>query len=249
MHNIATVRSRGRRQAPRAVAPVPLVLIGDSAAARRVRAALDDPASGPLLLLAEDGLDPPGVARYLHDRAGGARPFVHIDCAQPDPEGLEATLFGGRTRTVSATLETLGPGSMLASARRGTVFLENIGDLPAALQRRLARLLRDGEARIGGRDRVPLGVRLLASASPGLPTDAREGRFRADLLRRFGAMPIVLPPLRLRSEDLPAIAGRIVSDVSAAAGKKTPSFTQAALTVLAALPWAGNLDELRTALA
>src|SRR5262249_44800219 len=88
----------------------------------------------------------------------------------------------------------------------------------------------------------------IASASPALQVDAREGRFRPDLLRRFGGMPIVLPPLRLRPEDLPAIVGRIAADRSAAAGKKAPSFTQAALTVLTAMPWTGNLDELKTTL-
>jgi len=248
MHNIATVRSRGRRTTPAAPVVVPLVLEGESAAVRRVRAALNEPIPGPLLLLGEDGLEPAGIARWVHERTGAARPFVHIDCAQPDAERLETTLFGGRTRTVSADLETLGPGSVLGAARRGTVFLENIGDMPAALQRRLARLLRDGEARIGGRNRVPLAVRLIASASPGLQSDAREGRFRPDLLRRFGAMPIVIPPLRLRPEDLPAMAGRIVSDVSRAAGRKAPSFTQAALTVLAAMSWPGNVDEMKTTL-
>jgi DNA-binding NtrC family response regulator len=246
MHNIATVRSRGRRQPVGDGVPVPLALAGESAAARRVRAALGQPLPGPLLLLAEDGLDPAGVARYVHERADGARPFVHIDCANPDPERLETAIFGGRTPAAGGDLETLGQGSALASARRGTVFLENIGELPAALQRRLARLLRDGEARIGGRNHVPISARLIASASPGLQADARDGRFRPDLLRRFGAMPIVLPPLRLRPEDLPAIAARIVSDVAGA--RKTPSFTPAALTVLAAMPWTGNVDELRTTL-
>src|SRR5262249_60638948 len=140
---------------------------GNSPPWRRVPPPLKEPIPGPLLLLGEDGLEPAGIARWVHERTGATRPFVHIDCAQPDAERLETTLFGGRTRTVSADLETLGPGSVLGAARRGTVFLESIGDMPAALQRRPPRLLRDGEARIGGRNRVPLPGRLIAPASPG----------------------------------------------------------------------------------
>jgi two-component system response regulator HydG len=224
---------------------MPLVLTGESAPARRARASLESPGAGPLLILADDGLDPEGVARYVHERARAGQPFVHIDCAGSDGELLETALFGTSARVSSAALETLGPGSAFVAARRGTVFLENVGDLPDAVQRRLARLLRDGEARIGGRDRVRLTARLIASGSPALPAEARDGRFRPELLRRFGPMPVAIPALRLRPEDLPAIAHRLAGEVSAAAGKRAPSFTQAALTVLAAMPWLANLNELR----
>ena len=130
------------------------------------------------------------------------------------------------------------------AARRGTVFLENVGDLPATLQRRLARVLRDGEVRIAGRDRVRLAARVIASAPPSLTADAREGRFRAELLRRFGSV-VAVPSLAHRPADLPAIVARVTADLTAAAGRPAPSFTQAALTVLAALPWTRNVDELR----
>jgi len=251
MHTTASIRTQGRRlaaRAPAAGAVVPLALVGDSAAARRVRESLERPGAGPLLILAEDGLDPAGAARYVHERFRPAEPFIHIDCARQDADGLEAALLGGRTRTAGGDLERLGPGSAVAAARRGTLFLENIGELPAAVQRRLARLLRDGEARVGGRERVRLSVHVIASAPPTLQTDARDGRFRADLLRRFGAMPVSIRPIRMRPEDLPAMASRVAEDVSATTGKPALSFTQAALTVLAALPWTENVVELRSTL-
>jgi DNA-binding NtrC family response regulator len=252
MHARASARSRVRR--PLAVVAAssplaPLALAGESVPARRARAALESPGAGPLLLLADDGLDPADAARYVHERARPGEAFVHIDCARPEADLVEAALLGNRTRITSSTLEALGPGSALVSARRGTVFLENVGDLPEAVQRGLARLLRDGEARIGGRDRVRLTARVVASGPPALQADARDGRFRADLLRRFGAMPIVIPSLRSRPEDLPAIVNRLALHLSAEAGKPAPSFTQAAMTVLAAMPWPGNLDELRVTLA
>jgi DNA-binding NtrC family response regulator len=251
MHTTASVRTQGRRLAARAAAAapaVPLALIGHSAPARRARAALELPGAGPLLILAEDGLDAAAAARYVHERSRGGEPFIHVDCAQQDAGGPESAILGSRTRTGGGDLESLGAGSALVAARRGTLFLENIGELPAAVQRRLARLLRDGEARVGGRDRVRLGARVIASGSPHLQADARDGRFRADLLRRFGAMPVSIPAIRLRPEDLPAMAARAAAEISAAAGRPAPAFTQPALTVLAALPWSGNVDELRSTL-
>ena len=250
MHTTASVRSRARRlPTPRPLAPppvLPLALTGDSAPARRVRAALEASAPRPLLVLAEEGLDAAAIARYVHDRSRAGQPFIHVDCAQPDAARVEAAIFGARARVNGGDLETLGPGAGLVAARRGTLFLENIGELPAAVQRGLARLLRDGEARAGGRDRVRVSCHVIASGPPALQSDARDGRFRADLLRRFGAAPVVIPPIRQRPEDLPALVEAVAGETAAAQGRQAPAFTQAALTVLAALPWSTNLDELRT---
>jgi two-component system, NtrC family, nitrogen regulation response regulator NtrX len=250
MPTSASLRPPGRRVAePPPPAPAsPATLAGDSAPIRRARTALDLPGVGPLLILAEDGLEAPAVARYVHERTRAGQPFLHVDCADPDVSRVHAAVFGERTRGTGHELESLGPGSVLVAARRGTVFLDNIADLPAAVQRGLARVLRDGEARVGGRDRVRVTARVVASAPPSLPADARDGRFRADLLRRFGALPVIVPPLRERADDLRVIVHRVASEISAAAGRPAPAFTQAALTVLAAMPWPGNLDELRTTL-
>jgi DNA-binding NtrC family response regulator len=253
MHTTASVRSRARRlPPPRPLPPpaaLPLALLGDSPAVRRTRAALDAAVEAPLLLLAEEGLAPAAIARHVHDRTRAGEPFLHVDCAQPDAGRVEEAIFGARARGNGGDLESLGPGSALAAARRGTIFLENIGELPAAVQRALARLLRDGEARAGGRDRVRVTARVIASASPSLPTDARDGRFRPDLLRRFGATPVAVAPLRQRPEDLPAIVERVAGGIAAAEGRAVPAFTQPALTVLAALPWPGNVSEVETTLA
>lgn len=249
MQTSASVRPHGRRaHAPHQPLVAPAALAGDSAPVRRARAALELPGAGPLLILAEDGLEAVAVARYVHERTRAGQPFLHVDCADPDVARLHAAVFGERTRGAGHELESLGPGSVLVAARRGTVFLDNISDLPAAIQRGLARLLRDGEARVGGRDRVRVTARVVASAPPSLHADARDGRFRADLLRRFGALPAIVPPLRERADDLRVIVHRVASDIAAAAGRPAPAFTQAALTVLAAMPWPGNLDELRTTL-
>jgi DNA-binding NtrC family response regulator len=249
MQTSASLRPHSRRSsvAPDAAA-VPIVLTGDSVPVRRARAALDLPSAGPLLILSEEGLEPHTVARFAHERTRTGQPFLHVDCADPDVDRLHAAVLGERTRGTGHELEALGSGSVLVTARRGSVFLENVGELPAAIQRGLARLLRDGEARVGGRDRVRLTSRVIASAPPTLHADARDGRFRADLLRRFGAVPAVIPPLRDRVEDIQAIVHRVAAAIVAESRRPTPSFTQAALTVMAAMPWPGNLDELRATL-
>jgi DNA-binding NtrC family response regulator len=225
---------------------VPASLLGESPTVRRSRALLEAAGGGPLLILADEGLDASAAARYAHDRTRAGQPFRHVDCAQPEIEALDAALFGVRSRA-AGELEALGAGSALLHARRGTLFLERIGELPAALQRRLARVMRDGEARVATRQRVRLDARIVATAAPSLTADARDGRFRADLLRRFATTPVTIPALRERTEDLPAIVSRVACDL-AGPSRPAPGFTPAALTMLAALPWTGNLDELRATL-
>jgi DNA-binding NtrC family response regulator len=227
-------------------AALPPALTGDSAVARRVRAALDGCGAGPVLVLVDEGLEPEAIARYLHDRSRPASPFVAVNCARPDPTQLEASLLGATGRQ-GRDLESVGTGTDLAAARGGTIFLAHAGELPAVVQRRLARLLRDGEALVDGRHRQPLDVFVIASAAPTIPAEAREGRFRSDLLRRF-ALVISIPPLHARRDDIAGIAAAVAAEVAAERRlPEAPRFTQAALTVLASLPWAGNVTELRAA--
>ena len=242
-----TTRSRRGGMGQSADGSLPAALAGESAIVRRARAALDAATASPILILADEGLEPAAAAWHVHARSRPNQPFVCVDCAQPDPEQVEAALLGSRPRT-AGDLEILGSTAALLAARRGTLFLENLSDLPAVAQRRLARVLRDGEARTGRRDRVRVIARIIASAPPTLAADARDGRFRADLLRRFAAQQVTLPPLRTRPEDLSAIVQRLAVEISAAAGRPAPAFTQAALTVLAAFQWPGNIVELRAAL-
>jgi two-component system nitrogen regulation response regulator NtrX len=226
---------------------LPPALAGGSGAIRGVRAALASAGAGGLLILAEEGLDAAGAAHFAHDVRGGSGPFVRVDCAQPDAAALERALFGTRSRTRRADLDTLGITAALVVARRGTLFLEHVGDLPAHLQRRLARVLRDGEARLAGRDRVAVTAHVIASAAPAIAADARSGRFRPDLLRRF-TRHVTIPPLRTRPEDFTSIVQRIAAEIAASERRVAPGFTQPALTALSALPWRGNVAELRTVL-
>ena len=213
----------------------PYELAGTSAVVRECveqvrRAAGDD---RHVLVAAEPGLDPEAVAAALH-RGGPrrTRPFVVQPCAGLSPGELERALLGSAQRAVE--LETISTTCALARAQGGLLFLRDVDELPATLQRRLARILRDGEARMVRRSSpVPLDVRVVASTTRRLDPGLRE-----DLLRRL-PLVIELPSLRERRDDVPAIAEAML-----AARDRHRRFTPAALTVLAALPWRRNTAEL-----
>ena len=225
-------------------------LVGRSTAITRVqelvrRAAVLDTA---VLIIAERGSDAESVARELHARSrAGAAPWVLLECAGGDAASLERTIFGRAPDFAPTDLESVAPDSQLAAARGGTLFLQDVGELPASAQARLARIARDGEVRIDGAP-VANDVRFVASAQPTMDAEVRENRFRTDLYRRLAASRIDLPALRDRPDDVPALAERLLEGVVAAGGSTnsgTLSFTQAALALLAALNWPGNLAELR----
>lgn len=224
--------------------PLAIELAGGSAAIARVQelirraAALD---SG-VLLLARRGSDADGLARDIHGRsARAAAPFVNVAC---DATGVEQALFGNPVGHAPPDLEPVSADSRIAAARGGTLFLEDVTELPAAVQTRLARLARDGEARIDG-EVTALAIRFLVSAAPGIDADVREHRFRADLYRRVSASRIELPPLGERPEDVPALAERLLEQFCAGRNASPRTFTQAALALLGAMTWPGNLAELR----
>ena len=196
---------------------------------------------GSVLLVAEEGTDVESVARELHVRGRTASaPFVVVDCGA---DGVDVALFGARAQPAS-DLESASADGLLAAARGGTLFLRHVSELPAAAQARLARVARDGELRIDG-EPVPTSCRLIASAASTIDTDVQEQRFRADLFRRLSASRIDLPALRDRPDDVPAIAARVLEDLCAQHGVAPRILTQPALALLGALPWPGNLAELR----
>ena len=219
-------------------------LVGVSAAISRVDelvrrvAALD----GSVLLTARRGADVESVARDIHLRsARSAQPFVSVSCGA---DSVERLLFGDPLGHTPTDLETMAADSRIAAARGGTLFLEDVTDLPAGVQARLARVVRDGEARVDG-EPLPVALRLIVSAAPGIETEVRTNRFRNDVYRRVAALRIDLPPLSDRAEDIPALAVRVLEETCAASGLTPRLFTPAALALVGAMSWPGNLAELR----
>ena len=225
----------------------PLSLAGPSGAAERARAAFTEAlnAASPVLIAADAGLDADAVARAIHDRSRPGTPFIPFDCSTADPAALERELFGVRPRANShGDVDHVAASSAVWRARGGTLYLKNVVELPAGAQRRLARIVRDREVAVGGR-RAAIRGRVIAQAPASINAEVREGHFRADLFRRLSQISIAIAGLRNRAEDIPELAARVTSELT---GGQGPTFTRAALTVLAAPRWTGNLDELRRVL-
>jgi DNA-binding NtrC family response regulator len=160
---------------------------------------------------------------------------------------LFGTLPAAPATAAPTDLEPIARDSRMAAARGGTLFLQDVTELPAAIQARLARIARDGEVSLDG-EAVATDVRLVASAASAVDADVHAHRLRADLFRRLSAVRIDLPPLRDRQEDVPVIATRVLEEILLERGLKPRAFTQAALALVAAVTWPGNLDELRAAI-
>ncbi|MGE5361201.1 MAG: sigma-54-dependent transcriptional regulator [Bacteroidales bacterium] len=236
----------------------PYGLFGTSAAMRDVmrlvqRAA---PSRCGVILCGERGTGREMVARAIH--AHGLRPqapFVRVDCAAPTPQDLENELFGhvaarrGEREGKRRRLEQIGSDSRFADAIGGTLFLENIVEMPDRLQARLARLLRDREAMVADEpEGIEADVRPVATIEPSTTTAVEEGRLREDLFERLSVIRIDLPALRHRRDDIPLLAIHFLKEICRTNGSAPKTMTRSALALLTALPWRGNARELRTLL-
>jgi DNA-binding NtrC family response regulator len=221
---------------------IPAELAGDSSLARTARAVVGQlaAASCQALVVGEPGLDVRAVAREIHARGPRAdAPFLEIDCGAP---AVELQIFGNRA-SAREGLERVEPDAALARAARGTLFLASLLELPAAAQARVARVSRDREVALRG-ERMA-APRLIAGADAACDRAVETGDLRADLARRLGVGRIDVPPIRQRPEDVPAMVEIVASSLAGRSGDAPLRFTHAALVLLAALPWRGNVSELR----
>jgi transcriptional regulator with PAS, ATPase and Fis domain len=200
----------------------------------------------PVLLLGESGTGKELFAQAVHEaseRAGG--PFVVVDCSGLTETLFESELFGYEKGAFTGAT-TRKPG-LVDTAHGGTLFLDEIGDVPLAMQVKLLRLIESGTyRRVGSVEMLRADFRLVAATHQPLEAMVADGRFRQDLYYRIAAFPIVLPPLRERSADLPMLAASLLQRT----GKSTLplSISQDALELLEAYPWPGNLRQLRNVL-
>jgi two-component system, NtrC family, nitrogen regulation response regulator NtrX len=196
-------------------------------------------------ILGETGTGKELVARTLHERSPRASgPFVTLNCAAVPAELIESELFGHEKGSFTgAAGRHLGK---FEQAERGTIFLDEIGDMPLPMQAKLLRVLEEGEVeRIGGDKPIRVDVRVLVATHRTLETLVREGKFRQDLFHRVYVFPLVLPPLRERREDIPALIEHFARQVCAQNNWKPIPFTADAIQALQAQPWPGNVRELR----
>jgi DNA-binding NtrC family response regulator len=196
-------------------------------------------------ILGETGTGKELIARTLHERSSRASgPFVTLNCAAVPAELIESELFGHeRGSFTGAAGRHVGK---FEQAEGGTIFLDEIGDMPLPMQAKLLRVLEEGEVeRIGGDKPVRVDVRVVVATHRNLESLVREGKFRQDLFHRVYVFPVVLPPLRERREDIPSLVEHFARQVCTQNGWKPIPFSPDAIQLLQSYSWPGNVRELR----
>ena len=222
-------------------------MVGESPAMNHLRetVAQTAPTNGRVLILGESGTGKELVARTMHmssRRKSG--PFIEVNCASIPEELIESELFG-HVRGAFTGAVADKPGRF-EQASGGTIFLDEIADMSLKTQAKVLRVLQEQVMeRVGGTQRIKVDVRVLAATNKDLPAEIRAGRFREDLYFRLNVIPIFVPPLREREQDVPLLADHFMALLSAEYGKRPKRFAPEASARLQQYSWPGNVRELR----
>ncbi len=224
-------------------------LIGSGPAMRRVFETVQKVAETDLTVLVrgESGTGKELVAQALHDRsARRSRPFVAVNCAAISRELVESELFGHEKGAFTGA--DARRAGRFEAAEGGTIFLDEIGDMPLETQAKVLRVLEERSfERVGGTKPIQVDVRVVAATHRNLEEDVRSGRFREDLYYRLRVVEVELPPLRERREDIPALVDRMLEQLGRRLERPKMQISGAALARLARHAWPGNVRELRNA--
>jgi len=206
------------------------------------------PTASTVLITGESGTGKELVARAIHFNSPRKdRPFVALNCGALPETLLESELFG-HVRGAFTGAETNKKG-LLEVADKGTVFLDEIGDTSPMMQVKLLRVLQERKfRRVGGTEEIDADIRIIAATNRDLAKLVAEGRFREDLYYRINVIPVHLPPLRERQDDIPLLAEHFVAKYSAQVGKRVTGLAPEALACLQAYHWPGNIRELENAI-
>ena len=226
-------------------------LAGHSAAMQQVRALIEKVARSmaPVLVSGESGTGKELVARAIHEVSlRGGKPFVAVNCGAIPETLLEAEFFGYRKGAFTGASEDRDGFFVLAQG--GTIFLDEIGDLPLAMQSKLLRVIQERVVRpLGAAAEIPIDVRILSATHKDLAAEVQSGRFRQDLYYRLNVIRILVPPLRERPDDLESLARLVLERIARDAGvTPVPSLSQAALELLRRYAFPGNVRELENVL-
>ncbi|HWY68162.1 MAG TPA: sigma 54-interacting transcriptional regulator, partial [Terriglobales bacterium] len=203
------------------------------------------PTDSTVLITGETGTGKELVARAIHRRSHRAsRAFVSVNCAAIPHDLIASELFGHEKGAFTgATQRRLGRFEL---AERGTIFLDEVGDLPADTQTALLRVLQEHEfERVGGAETIRANVRVIAATNRDLEAAIAAGSFRSDLFYRLNVFPIEVPPLRERQEDIPVLVEYFIDRYAQKAGKSIRGVTKKSLELLQSYPWPGNIRELQ----
>jgi two-component system response regulator AtoC len=232
-------------QNPKTLRPrAPLIL---NEAMQRLYQMVDNVASSPasILILGETGTGKEVLARALHDRSDRRpRPFLALNCAALSENLLESELFGYEKGAFTGAVAN--KAGLLETAQGGTVFLDELGDMPLSTQAKLLRVLEERKVwRLGGLKPRDIDVRVVAATNRNLDKDIQTGRFRADLFYRLNGLSLTIPPLRERLDEIKPLADQFAKNAAEAMGKPPPRFSLEAHDALERYVWPGNIRELR----
>ena len=221
-------------------------IIGSSDALQYVlfRAQKVAPTDATVLILGETGTGKGMVAHAIHEMSTRKdKPMITVNCAALPANLIESELFGREKGAFTgAHARQIGRFEV---ADGGTIFLDEIGELPLELQAKLLRVLQDGEfERLGSPRTIKVNVRIIASTSRDLKAEMRNGRFREDLYYRLNVFPVSLPPLRMRVKDIPELAKHFIDKYAKKFGRRFESISKDAMKALQAYHWPGNVREL-----
>ncbi|MCK0208478.1 sigma-54 dependent transcriptional regulator [Starkeya koreensis] len=225
-------------------APVAQALVGRSSVMNQLRQSVERvaPTNSRIMIVGPSGSGKELTARMIHGASARANgPFVVINAAAITPERMEVELFG-----VESADGQGGQVGALEEAHGGTLFIDEIADMPRETQNRILRVLVDQNfLRVGGATRVSVDVRIISSTARNLEKEIAEGRFREDLYHRLGVVPIRVPPLAERREDVPELVEFFLDHISQATGLARRRIADDALAVLQSHDWPGNVRQLR----
>jgi two-component system nitrogen regulation response regulator NtrX len=240
-------RLEAENMALRAKVDAQHVMVGESYVMAKLReqVAMAAPTNGRVLIFGENGTGKELVARNIHElsrRRNG--PFVEVNCAAIPEELIESELFGHvRGAFTGAVADRRG---RFEGAHGGTIFLDEIGDMSLKTQAKVLRVLQEQVIQaVGGSALIRVDTRVLAATNKDLPAEIRAGRFREDLYFRLNVVPIFVPPLRERYEDVPLLADHFMAILAREYGRRPKTFDADAVAALQRYRWPGNVRELR----
>ncbi|MEW6213764.1 MAG: sigma-54 dependent transcriptional regulator [Nitrospirota bacterium] len=222
-------------------------LIGNSQKMKQLREQIDVAAqsNSRVLILGESGTGKELIAHMLHENSRRAeKPFIEVNCAAIPEELIESELFGHEKGSFTGAFEKKKGKFELAD--EGTLFLDEVGDMSLSAQSKVLRVIETQEfQRVGSSRNIKVDVRIIAATNKDLREEVRKGNFREDLLYRLDVIPMVVPPLREKKEDIPELVEYFLEYFASEYGQRPKKITPEALKTLEVYEWPGNIRELR----